>query len=97
MADVDGVDERVAHQAADQADHAVSGEHLRGRVGVAGGLRALHVVHGLDQVVDAEGNGRHQDDAEELEAGEHLVVGGQRQREAEVRNEPASFSRLRPP
>ena len=73
MADVDRVDEGVAHQAADQADHAVGGEHLRGGERVAGGFRALDVVHRLDEVVDAERDGGDQDDAEELEAGEHLV------------------------
>ena len=68
MADVDGVDERIAHQAADQADDAVGGQHARGREAVAGHRRALDVVHRLDQVVDAEGNRGDQDDAEELEA-----------------------------
>ena len=33
MADIDRVDERVAHQAADQADDAVGGQHARGRIG----------------------------------------------------------------
>ena len=68
MADVDGVDERVAHQAADQADDAVGGQHARGREAVAGDRRALDVVDRFDQIVDAERNRGDQDDAEELEA-----------------------------
>src|ERR1043166_7649313 len=59
MADIDRIDERIAHQAADQADHAVGGEHARGRVFVARGLGAFDVIHGLDQIVDAERNRGH--------------------------------------
>ena len=54
MADIDGVDEGIAHQAADQADDAVGGQHARGRVFVAGRFRAFDIVHGLDEVIDAE-------------------------------------------
>ena len=85
MADVDRVDERIAHQAADQADDAVGGQHARGRIAVAGRRRAFDVVHGLDQIVDAERDRGDQDDAEELEAGEHVADRRDRQREAEVR------------
>ena len=85
MADVDRVDEWVAHQTADQAHDTVGGEHAGRGVGVARCLRALHVVHGLDQVVDAEWNGGHENDAEKLEPGEHMIDSGNRYREAEVR------------
>ncbi len=68
MADIDRVDERVAHQATDQADDAVGGQHARGGIVIARRFRALDIVHRLDQVVDAEGNGCHQDDAKEFEA-----------------------------
>jgi hypothetical protein len=71
--DIDRVDERIAHQAADQADDAVGGQHARGRVGVACRLGALHVVHRLDQIVDAEWDRGDQDHAEKLEAGEHVI------------------------
>ena len=80
MADVDRVDERVAHQAADQADHAVGGQHARGREAVAGGRGALDVVHRLDEVVDAERDRGDQDDAEELEAAEDVADGRDRER-----------------
>ncbi len=73
MADINRVDERIAHQAADQADDAVGGQHPRGRIFVARGLGAFDVVHGFDQIVDAERNRRHQDDAEEFEAREYLA------------------------
>ena len=70
MADIDGVDERVAHQRADAAEHAVGGQHARRWISVAGGFGAFHVVHGLDQIIDAEGNGGDQNGADELEAAE---------------------------
>jgi hypothetical protein len=94
MADVDGIDERIAHQTADQADDTVRGQHLGGRERIAGGLGALHVVHRFHEVVDAERDGRHKDDAEELEAREDLVVRRERHGEAEI---GASLSKLRPP
>ena len=72
MADIDRVDERVAHQAADQADHAVGGQHARRRIGIAGGFGALDVVHRLDQIVDAERYRRDQDDAEIFESREKM-------------------------
>ena len=89
MADIDGVDERVAQQAADQADDAVGGQHARGREGVAGRRGALDVVHRLDEVVDAERDRGDQDDAEELEAAEDVADGRQRDGEAEVRQRVA--------
>src|ERR1700687_6255128 len=73
MADRDGVDERISHQAADQADDAVGCQYPRGRIFIARGLGAFDVVHGLDQIVDAERNRRHQDDAEEFEAREYFA------------------------
>ena len=85
MADIDRVDEGVAHQAADQADDAVGGQHPGGRIFVAGGLGAFDIVHRLDQIVDAERDRRHQDDAEEFEAGEYLADRRDRHREAEAR------------
>ena len=84
MADIDRVDEGIAHQAADQADDAVRGQHLRGREVVAGGFRALHVVHGFDQIVDAERNRGDEDDAEEFETREHVAECRYRHREAEM-------------
>jgi hypothetical protein len=74
MADVDRIDEWVAHQTADQAHDTVGREHAGRGVGVARCLRALHIFHGSDQIIDAEGNRSHQDDAEELEAGKNSVV-----------------------
>jgi len=73
MADIDRVDEGIAHQAADQADDAVGGQHARGRIFVARRFRALDIVHCLDEIIDAEGNGGDEDHAEEFEAGEHVV------------------------
>ena len=84
MADIDGVDERIAEQAADQADDAVGGQHPRGREGIAGGRGALDVVHRLDQIIDAERDRGDQDDAEILEAGEDVADRRDREREAEV-------------
>ncbi|MET3250444.1 hypothetical protein ABIA29_000688 [Bradyrhizobium japonicum] len=84
MTDIDGVDEGIAHQAADQADDAVGSEHARGRIFVAGGFRALDIVHGLDEVIDTERNGGDEDDAEEFEAGEDVDHRRDRHREAEI-------------
>ena len=84
MADIDGVDERVAHQASDQRHHAIGGQHPCGRIVVAGGLGGLHIIHCLDEIVDAERYSRHQDDAEEFEPGEDGVESRQWHREAEI-------------
>ena len=46
---------------------------------------ALDVVHRLDEIVDAERNRGDQDDAEVLEAAEHVPDFRHRQREAEGR------------
>ena len=89
MADIDRVDERISHQAADQADDAVGRQHAGGRIFVARGLGAFDVVHGLDQIVDAERDSRHQNDAEEFEAREHLTERRDRHREAETRKRVA--------
>src|SRR3984957_4602230 len=89
MADIDGVDERVAEQAADEADDAGGSQHLRRRKRIAGGRRALDIVHRFDEIVDAEGNRGDQDDAEEFEAREHMVDRRQRNRKAEMRNRVA--------
>jgi hypothetical protein len=85
MADVNRVDERIAHQAADQADDAVGGQHTGGRILIARGLGAFDVVHRLDEIVDAERNRGDQDDPEEFEAREYLADGRDRHREAEAR------------
>ena len=74
----------IAHQAADQADDAVGGEHARRREAVAGDRGALDVVDRFDEIVDAERNRRDEDDAEELEAGEDVAERRQRHVEAEV-------------
>jgi hypothetical protein len=68
----------------DQADDAIGRQHARGRVFVAGGFRALDIVHGLDEVVDAERDRGNEDDAEELEARKNLAEGRDRHREAEI-------------
>src|ERR1700724_2300057 len=88
VSDRDGVDERIAHQTADQAHNAVSGEHAGGWISVPRRFRALDVVHGLDEVVDAEWDRGHKNYAEKLEAGEHMVDSGDRHREAEIQKWP---------
>ena len=85
MADIDRVDERIAEQAADQADDAVGGQHPGGRKRVAGRRRALDVVHRLDEIVDAERDRGDQDDPDELEARKDVADSRHREREAEVR------------
>ena len=64
---------------------------------VAGGRGALDVVHGLDEVVDAERDRGDQDDAEELEAREHVTDGRDRDGEAEVGEGVAEPSSVIPP
>ncbi len=91
MADIDRVDERVAHQAADQADDAVGGQHARGREGIAGGRGALDIVHRLDEIVDAERDRGDQNDAEIFEAVEDMADGRDREREAEMRQRVADL------
>jgi len=76
MADIQHrVDERIAHQAADQADNAIGASSTRvvGYSINARGTRRFHwyIVHRLHEIVDAEGDGGDEDDAEEFEAGEH--------------------------
>jgi len=96
MADIDGVDEGIAHQAADQADDTVGGQHTRCRVGIAGRFRAFHIVHGLDEVVDAERDGGDQDHAEILKPGEHVIECRKRYRESEVREGIADAFQAQP-
>src|SRR5208283_2967095 len=96
MADIDRVDERIAHQATDQADDTISGEHARRRIGITGGLRALDIVHGFDEVVDAERYRGHEDDAEILKAREDVINGGKRYREAEIRKRVADALQAQP-
>src|SRR6204780_4119769 len=89
MADIDGVDEGIAEQTADQADHAVGRQHLGGRKRVAGRRGALDIVHRLDEIVDAERNRGDQYDSDELEARKDVVHGRYGEREAEVRKSVA--------
>jgi len=56
MADVDGVDVRIAHEATDEAHDAVRRQNARRRILVARGRRAHDVVHRFDEIVDAEGD-----------------------------------------
>ena len=93
MADIDGVDEGVAHQAADQADDAVGGQHRVVGKRVAGRRGALDIVHRLDEVVDAERDGGDQDDADELEAAKDVIDRRHRDREAEMRESGAAAPR----
>ena len=86
MSDVDRQIERVSHQASDSADDAVGGEDASCRKAVAGCRRAFHIVHRLDQIVDAERDRRDEDDAEKLEAGEGVIERGDRQTEPKPRH-----------
>ena len=79
MADVDGVDERIAEQATDQADDAVGRQHLGGRKRVARRRGALDVVHRLDEIIDAERNRGDQYDSDELEARKDVADGRYRE------------------
>ena len=45
---------------------------------------ALHVIHRLDQIVDAEWNGRNQNHPDELETRKHMVNRRSRKRKAET-------------
>jgi len=47
-------------------------------------VSAFDVIHGLDEVVDAERNCGDENDAEEFEAGEDVTNGWQRHRETEI-------------
>src|ERR1700722_13947944 len=82
---VDGVDERIAEQTADQADHPVGSQHLGRRKRVASRRCALDVVHRLDEIIDAEWNRGDQDDSNELEARKHGIDSRYGEREAKVR------------
>ena len=91
MTNVDRVDERVAEQAADQADDAVGAEHAGRREGIAGGRGALDIVHRLDEIIDAEGNGRDQNDPEVPEPVKHMPDRRDRERKAEMRERVANL------
>ena len=97
MADIDRIDERVAHQAADQADDAVRGENPRGRVLVPGRLGALDIVHGLDQIIDAERNRGDQDHAEILKAENTWSTAGSGSEKPKLVKASATPLTLRPP
>src|SRR5208337_1385656 len=86
MANIDSVDERVPEKAADQADDAVGGQHLRGWKRVSCRRGALDIVHGFDKVVDAERNRGNQDNAEPLEPRKDVPDRRQWNREAEMRH-----------
>ena len=59
---------------------------------------ALDVVDRFDEIVDAERNRRDENDAEELEAREHVAEGRQRHVEAEIRSPtPPGPGRVMPP
>ena len=57
VADVDRIDVRIAHHAADQADNAVGGEHARGRITIARRRGADDVVHRFNQIINSKWNG----------------------------------------
>ena len=75
MADVNGVDEGIAHQAADQAYHPVGGENAGGGIGISSHFRTLHIVDRFHQIINAEGNGGDQQDAEEFKSTEDVIEG----------------------
>src|SRR6185436_18057754 len=54
VANVNSKDERVPHQAADQADETVSGQHARSGEAVSSSCRAFDVVDRFHQIVYAE-------------------------------------------
>ena len=99
MPDVDRVDVGVAHQAADQAHDAVGGENARRRILVAGGRGADDVVHRLDEIVDAEGDGGDEDGLEEgpVQPAEHQADGRMGNGEAEGLERRLQASTLMPP
>src|SRR5258708_5450705 len=86
MPDVDRENERVAHQAAKQTDHAIGREHARGGKTVAGDGGALDVVDGLDKIVEAEGDRGDEEHTEKLKTGKHVADRRQGHAEAEVRD-----------
>src|SRR5579862_22148 len=64
VADIDGVDEGIAHEAADETDDTIGGQYLRRRKGIARGRGAFDIVHRLDEIIDAEGDRRDENDAQ---------------------------------
>src|SRR5580658_5583723 len=73
MTNVDRVNEGISHQATDQAHHAISGQNSSSGKTIAGHGGTLDVIHGLNQIVDAERNRRHQDHPKKLKTGEHMA------------------------
>ena len=86
MADINRIDIRVAHQAADQADNAIGGEHARGGVAIARDGSADDVVHRFDQIVNAERNRGDQNHAEIAETMKNVTDGGDRNRKTVAGN-----------
>ena len=66
MADIDGVDEGIADQTADEADDPVRRQNPRGWKVIARGRRALNVVERFDEIIDAERNRGDENDAEDI-------------------------------
>jgi len=54
-----GIDEGIAHQATNKANHPIGSQDPRGWEAVACDGCTFHVVNRLDQIVDAKGNGSH--------------------------------------
>ena len=72
MADVDGRRERAPEQRSDDRSGAVREQDLAQVVLVAGGGRALDVVHPFGEIVDPERDRRYQQRPDVGEAGEHV-------------------------
>jgi hypothetical protein len=87
----------IAHETTDQADHAVGRQHARSRIAVARDGRAFHIIERLDQIVDAEWNRGHEDHAEKLKTGEHVIDCRQRHRETERRERLPELLQTHPP
>src|SRR5262249_30553182 len=74
----------------------VGEENLAQVVAVTRRLRALHVVHALGEVVDAEGNRRHEQRADVAQPRQH-VRGGNGQPQPELAQRRAHCRRLHRP
>src|SRR3954453_3759217 len=86
VTNVHGIDEWIAHEAADQTDHAIGGKDARGWEIITCHCCALHVVDCFHQVIDSEWNGGDEEDSEELETGEDMTEDRQRNMKPEVRH-----------
>src|SRR3954447_19750048 len=93
MTDVNGVDERIAHQAANETYHAIGGQHARGRKTVAAGCCAFDVIHCLDEIIDTEWNRCHQYHAQKFKSAEYMTDCRQRQRKTEARERTAQIGK----